>query len=257
MFNNLPIILLILLNFLILYLSLATGFFLGKRYLKKRQEADKTIGSIVTAQIGIVAFMIAFIFGMTSSRFEMRRASLIEEANSIGTTYLRTDLLPDPQRSELKHLLREYVSKYMEVHRDPSLLEKNVEEAGSLIDSCWKIGSGFLYENPGQEAASIFIQSLNQTIDLYSKRVTVLIHLSLPESIWITLYSLSMLSMLISGFHFGISGLKLGIPAAVLVLTFSIMIAMIADLDGTKSGIFRTSSAPFMELEKKINSEVK
>ncbi len=257
MFHETPLFLLLIVNFVIFLIPISIGFFFGNKNFKKRKEEDRSLGAIVTAQIGLVAFIIAFIFGMTASRFDTRRTSLIEESNSIGTTYLRTDLLPDPQRSQLKHLLKTYVNTYMEVYRDQSKLEESAPKAGKVIDSCWKIGSAYFFEHPDQEAANSFIQALNNTIDLHSKRVTVLVHLSLPQSVWVTLYSLAMLSMLLTGFHLGLSGLKLGIPVAVLVLTFALMITMIADLDGTKSGLFKTSAQPFIELETKINSEVK
>jgi len=64
---------------------------------------------MVAAELGLLAFLLAFTFGIGASRFEMRRQILIDEANAIGTTYLRAAMLPTPQREDARRLLKEYV----------------------------------------------------------------------------------------------------------------------------------------------------
>ena len=64
---------------------------------------------IVAATLGLLAFMLAFTFGMAASRFEERRQAVLSETNAINTTYLRAALLPDPMSGDTRNLLREYV----------------------------------------------------------------------------------------------------------------------------------------------------
>ena len=78
---------------------------------------------IVGSILALLAFMMAFTFGMAGSRYNTRRAAVLDEANAIGTAYLRADLLPDAHRAEVRALLREYVDVRLGVQRDPASLE--------------------------------------------------------------------------------------------------------------------------------------
>src|SRR5262245_23952969 len=76
------------------------GYQLGKvRFHRAGHEKEPTVGGIVAAELGLFAFLLAFTFGLAGSRFEARRETLLDEANAIGTTYLRAKVLPEPQRT--------------------------------------------------------------------------------------------------------------------------------------------------------------
>src|SRR3990172_11677164 len=75
---------------------------------KKDKEPEAPLGSLVGAVLGLLAFILAFTFGITASRFDARKQLVLEESNAIGTTYLRAGLLPQPQGLEVRRLLREY-----------------------------------------------------------------------------------------------------------------------------------------------------
>ncbi|MDA0834855.1 MAG: hypothetical protein O2955_03525 [Planctomycetota bacterium] len=98
------------LSCLIVWSALETGYRIGRwRHRHASDEKDAAVGVIVGSILGLLGFMLAFTFGVAASRFEERRQTVLEEANAIGTTYLRTQLLPEPQRSDAASLLREYV----------------------------------------------------------------------------------------------------------------------------------------------------
>ena len=62
---------------------------------------------MVAATLGLLAFILAFTFGLAASRFDSRMQVLLDEANAIGTTYLRAGMLPE-QGKQIRALLREY-----------------------------------------------------------------------------------------------------------------------------------------------------
>src|SRR5262245_745749 len=99
---------------LIVFLSVESGRRLGKRRQHSDAAKDPSVGAMVGATLGLLAFMLAFTFGMASTRFEARRQVLLEEANAIGTAYLRAELLPQMQRTAIRKLLREYVDDRLE-----------------------------------------------------------------------------------------------------------------------------------------------
>src|SRR5262245_59423620 len=83
------------------------GFRLGS-YVKSSERAPTE--SIIAAMLGLLAFMLAFTFGFAANHFENRRGMVLEEANAIKTTYLRSQYLPEPYKKTIPPLLKEYVA---------------------------------------------------------------------------------------------------------------------------------------------------
>ena len=73
-----------------------------------------SVGAVVGATLGLLAFLLAFTFGMAADRFENRRHALVDETNAIETGYLRAELLIEPHRSEVRKILREYVEERLQ-----------------------------------------------------------------------------------------------------------------------------------------------
>src|ERR1700720_1526300 len=81
-------------------LSIECGHRLGHyRRRSSEEEKEAPVGAIVGATLGLLAFILAFTFGLAASRFDARRQIVVEEANAIGTTYLRAGLLAEDGRS--------------------------------------------------------------------------------------------------------------------------------------------------------------
>jgi protein-S-isoprenylcysteine O-methyltransferase Ste14 len=256
-FDSIPLLQLLLLTIAFFLFSMWAGIVYGRRFAKGKKEPEKGFGVIVGGQLTLVAFVIAFVFGMASSRFDMKRSNLLEETNSIGTTYLRTDLLADPVRSELKILLKEYVDLRVDVHFHPETLQEVLKRSDEILDKLWKTSSAYAVSQPSSEIVALYIQSLNETIDLHTKRVTVSIVQKIPPAIWLSAYILAIICMFVIGFESGISNAKLSIPGFLFALTFALVITLISDLDRSAEGMFKVNHQPMIELQSKINSEVR
>jgi hypothetical protein len=101
---------------LIALLAVELGFRLARsRVLRSVHENEAPVGTIVGATLALLAFLLAFTFGLAASRFDARKGFVLDEANAIGTTYLRAALLPDPDRTEIRALLREYVDVRLQI----------------------------------------------------------------------------------------------------------------------------------------------
>src|ERR1041385_857187 len=93
-----------------LWLVMEGGYRVGKwRHAHMPDERDQPVGAMVASILGLVALVLGFTFSLAASRFDARRMAVLEESNAIGTTYLRARLLPEPERTEIARLLREYV----------------------------------------------------------------------------------------------------------------------------------------------------
>ena len=96
----------------------AAGVVLG-RYLRKHSETlREPFGVLQAALLGVVGLILAFGLSLAVGRYEDRRAAVVAEANAIGTTYLRAQLLAEPQRSRSLALLREYTDLAIQLSHD-------------------------------------------------------------------------------------------------------------------------------------------
>ena len=91
---------------MVVLLAIEGGFRLGQ-YRRRRSELEDRppVGEMVAATLALLAFMLAFTFGLAASRFDVRRGLVIDEANAIGTTSSRGRLLPGPPRTEVRTVI--------------------------------------------------------------------------------------------------------------------------------------------------------
>ena len=86
------------------------GYRLGRWWQRRTPDhKEGPTGMLVGSVLGLLAFLLAVTMSMASDRFDTRRALVLEETNSIGTTYLRAGFLDEPYAGDIRELLREYV----------------------------------------------------------------------------------------------------------------------------------------------------
>jgi hypothetical protein len=136
----------------------------------EQKESDSSVGGIVAAELGLFAFLLAFSFGIAASPFDLRRQVLLDEANAIGTTYLRTAMLPEMQRAPARRLLREYVDVRLAA-ASGAPIDEALRRAEAIHRELWTEAVGAAGQDPRSVPTGLFIQSLNELIDLHAKRV--------------------------------------------------------------------------------------
>src|SRR5215471_9222007 len=108
---------------LLVLLSVEGGYRLGiYRRSRSEEEKEAPVGAMVGATLGLLAFMLAFTFGLAAARFDTRRHVLLDEANAIGTTYLRAGMLPE-RGEQIRTLLRDYVAARLEAVESGNIAE--------------------------------------------------------------------------------------------------------------------------------------
>src|SRR6185312_5508235 len=86
----------------------AIGLILG-RYLRHRSEhLREPVNVLQAALLGLVGLVLAFGLALAFGRYEARRTAVVDEANAIGTTYLRAETLREPMRTESLRRLARY-----------------------------------------------------------------------------------------------------------------------------------------------------
>jgi hypothetical protein len=120
----------------IVLLSIEGGRCLGlHRRRRSEEEKEGPVGAIVAATLGLLGLVLAFTFGLAASRFDARRQIVVEEANAIGTTYLRAGLLPIDRGAKTRMLLSEYVDARLEAAETG-----DIERVFVVFHPLWHIG---------------------------------------------------------------------------------------------------------------------
>lgn len=252
--QNFPLWGIFIITFFILLIAFESGVYLGKRHRLKAKDEDKSpINSIVAATLGLLAFLLAFTFGIAASKFDDRRALVVEEANAIGTTYLRAEYLQNPHRLEIKDLLKEYVFVRLEA-LNPGNLAPSIKRSEELQDLLWQQAVAVAEKNPDSVVVGLFIQSLNELIDLHAKRLNVGIRIRMPSIIWIALYFVTILAMGSVGYQIGLIHARYIGISMLLIMTFSSVIVLIVDLDRPQEGFIKVSQQSLVDLKDKFNS---
>jgi hypothetical protein len=232
---------------------LQIGILASRRRQRIAQGKLEGAGAIVGAAMGLLAFMLAFTFNTAASRFDARKAMVIEEANAIGTTWLRAGFLGDPHRAAMRALLRDYVDLRVNVALGAVDVEGGLQRTDVMHDKMWAIAE----EQGRREATSItiglFVQALNEVIDLHLKRLTVGLRNRVPGTVWATLYLLLVVGMVMTGLQLGLSASRQFALELALAATFSLVLVLIADLDRPQEGLLRVSQQAMLELQTKLH----
>lgn len=233
-------------------LAVEAGYRFGKyRRSRSDQEKEGPVGAIVGASLALTGFFMAFTFGLAASRFNDRREVLLQEANAIGTAYLRVALLPNIERDYLRAKLREYVDVRLDAVQ-AGRLEAAIQRSEELHALIWEKAAAYAEKHPDSVMAGLFITSLNEVIDLHSKRLMVGLRSRVPGAIWLVLYLVSLVTMAEMGFHAGLSGTTRSVVVLGLILMFSTVLVLIADLDRGHKGLLQVSQQAMIDLKKSI-----
>lgn len=254
--DSISIWLLLFGTILLVMLSLEAGYHLGHRSRRKSEdEKESPVSAIAGSVLGLVAFMMAFTFGIVANRYESRKSLVREEANSIGTTYLRTDFLPELDSAEAKTLLKEYVADrlaFTERMRSAQMSAADMSgwlaKSGHTHKRLWEMAVVNARKDMNSDVAALYIDSLNGMIDLHSMRVAVALQARIPVGIWVSLASLTFLGMVAVGYQMGIAGSKRSLVQPILAVSFSLVIALIASLDRPQGSFIKVSQQPYRDL---------
>ncbi|HYI76680.1 MAG TPA: hypothetical protein VEW65_03615 [Chryseolinea sp.] len=174
---------------------------------------------------------------MSSSRFDARRSSVVEEANAIGTVILRTELYPDSIRRLLRSNLKAYLDARIAFYEAHMNLEKAFaayNEADKIGKKVWSIAAVYAQENTSLTIASQLLPSLNAMIDITTSRLAAG-QATVPDSIMYFLFILCLCASFLLGYD---NKAKID---WIVVVGFAIMLSStvfnIVDLDRPRSGL--------------------
>jgi hypothetical protein len=233
--------------------ALGLGHRIGKWEHERRGTKPEASSAMVGATMGLLAFMLAFTFNNASGRHDARKALVVEDANAIEKTWLRAAFLDEPQRTEMRRLLREYVDLHVRTAAMKVDVRLAVAKSDSLHDRMWAIAAEMAERQPGSIMGGLFVESLNEMFDVQLKRLTIGVRTRVPATIWFALYSLMAVGMLMLGIQTGLGRVRHSGSELALAMALSIVLYLIADLDRPGQGLVKVSQQAMTELQAKLD----
>ncbi|WP_243309931.1 hypothetical protein [Fundidesulfovibrio agrisoli] len=222
---------------------LELGKWLGTRSAVKRPDEakSKAAATLEAAVFGLVGLLIAFTFSGATSRFDHRRHLIVEEANAIGTAWLRLDVLPQSAQPAVKELFRKYVDSRLATYAAMPDLDAAHAELGrtvALQNEIWKAAVAACQTEEGQRAGILVLPALNNMIDITTTRtMATLFHP--PSIIFALMFGLVLGSMVMVGYDHALAKSRSWVHIIGFAALMAITVFIIMDLEYPRLGLIR------------------
>ncbi len=214
---------------------------LGRRRRQEADEAPASSGAITGAVFALLGLLFAFTFSGAFSRFDARRQLIVQEANAIGTAYLRLNLLPAEAQAPLRESFREYTALRAAEHvyaADSPDARSHYARTMELQNEIWTQAVAASSGPEYQSARMLLMPALNEMIDIVTTR-SVAIQTHPPLLVWITLSVIALACAGIAGY----SASSAEHPKYFYFVAFAVIIAftlyIILDVEYPRYGLVR------------------
>jgi hypothetical protein len=226
-------------------LMLEIGRRLGARRMAQDPEGAKAgAGAVEAAVFGLMGLLIAFTFSGAASRFDTRRVQLVQEANTIGTAWLRLDLLPAKAQPALREKLRQYTDARLAVFRnfaDPAVAQMELDQASVLQNEIWSRAVAACRESGELSATQLLLPALNDMFDAGTTR-TMGTKMHPPTIIYFTLGLLLLASSLVAGYHMGEGKGRSWVHSLAFLVAIAVACYLIFDFEFPRVGFIHIDS---------------
>ncbi|MGR5063087.1 bestrophin-like domain [Photobacterium sp. DNB22_13_2] len=229
------------------------GYRLALRF--PSNEYSQSISPMATGLASLLAFILAISFSMAAAKSAERKQLVLAEANAVGTTILRTGLLTEPYRSRSRELLREYVTlRVVENAKEKKQVVNNIIKESEVLQLKLWTQAIDSHGSTSPELLLLYINSLNEVIDIHTERVNKGLRGRIPVSIWFTLGLLTFLTIALNGVQVGAQNKGRALVAALpFALAFSLVLTLIVELDRPVRSIIEISQQPLVDLRDSLD----
>jgi hypothetical protein len=262
-----PIWLLLIGTVLIMVLFIEFGFRLGKSAQANAKKAQTSqVRAIMGAGLGLLAFMLAFTFSTAQSHFEARVQNLAEEARIARSAFMQADLLTEPNRTQVKHLLKDYIELRSNMRKVTGQeiseqLAEGIRKSEQIQHELWLL----VAKSNGQGSASqeevdkndLLMASVLTLTDIHYTRLHAVVMNRIPLTIWMTLYLMAVLSMIIMGYQAGLTDRRSPVATITLAVAFSAVIILITDLDRPIMSFFDINNQLLVNLQEDMKADLR
>jgi hypothetical protein len=238
-------------------MTLAAALFLGmlvlsefgrrvgqRRFARDPEGARVGTGVVDGAVFGLLGLLVAFTFSGAGARFDARRQLVVEEANAIGTAWLRLDLLPVGEQPALRVLFRSYLDTRLEVYQSLPDLEAAADALARSVALQGDIWARAVAASQGpdyQRAVVVLLPALNQMIDITTTR-TMASRIHPPGIIFALLIALGLVCSLLAGYAMAGGKQRSWTHSVGFAAVIALSVYVILDLEYPRRGLIRVDA---------------
>ncbi len=251
--DSLPLWNLILITLVTVLAAIELGYQAGRWRNRDREfDSEALLSAMTGAHLALLAFILAFSFSMAAGHHSDRKRLIMDDANIIGTAFLRSQLVAEPHRSSIGDLLRQSATLRAGIGpgTDP---DQAISDSEALHERIWDEVRLMINQSESGEIEALLVESINAIFDVHERRVAAGLRNRVPPSLWVALFALLILSMAGIGYFSGIKGHRNPIASTGLALSFSMVIILIADLDRPTSGLVLPDKTVMADLDQRLN----
>lgn len=228
---------------------MALGYIVGRALRSRSETLREPIGVVQGALLALVGLILAFGLTLAIGRYDGRRVAAIDDANAIGTAYLRAQTLAERERSESLRLLVQYTDASLRLsHAVPTTagFRRAVAQESALQRSLWRLAGQALDRSPRDSAPRLYVDSLNEVINLQTIRVSAFNNRVPGTVLVLELFGAATALALLAVYTAMLGRGATAVLAGVLV---TLLVLVIFDLDRPTRGLIRVTDAPLVALQ--------
>jgi hypothetical protein len=206
-----------------------------RRYKARQVDAEKDdFGIVLPASLTLLALIVGFAFSMAVGRYDLRKNYEEEEANAIGTEYVRAALLPDTQGAHVRELLKQYTDLRIQFYqlRNLSKIEQISAQTSDLQNGLWSAVVGPVAQQPTPPMALV-MSGMNDVLNTQGYTQAAFWN-RVPVGAWLLLTFVAMVCNFLLGYT-----RERASRVTLLTLPFILAIPffLIADIDSPHAGL--------------------
>jgi hypothetical protein len=218
---------------------------LGRRIAVRRLARDHegtiaNLGTVESAIFALMGLLVAFTFSGAASRLDIRRAHIVEESNTIGTAWLRLDLLPAGAQPALREKFRRYLDARLDVFEhfaDASATREALARSVALQNDIWSLATQAC-RDANTQTSLLVLPSLNEMIDMSSTR-TMTARMHPPAIVHIMLCALALMSSLLAGYGMAVTKTRTWLYLFAFAAIMGLTVYVILDIEFPRTGLIR------------------
>jgi hypothetical protein len=232
----------------VMFGATVAGLVAGKAMGARSEGFREPFGVLQGALIGFMGLVLAFGLSLAVGRYESRRAHVVDEANTIGTTYLRAQTLAEPVRTQSLELLRSYTDTSIAIAETvpgSAAQDRAVAVSGRHQDQLWALAGRALDEAPEASAPRLYVDSLNEMFDAQATRLYGLTN-RVPTAVLVLEVVLAAIALAVLSVHLAMlgRGVFTVLIAALLVV---LLLQVTFDLDRPTRGLIEVPAKPLVD----------
>ena len=239
-------------SFVLLWLASLVGYRLGVRMRNPGESTGDDFKFVLGGTLTLLGLIIGFTFSMAVSRYDLRKNYEEQEANAIGTAYVRADLLPVADVVKARGLLTNYLRQRIRYYesRDSRELQQLNAETVRLQNQMWSIasGAGNIEPNPVEALA---VASMNDVLNSQGYTQAAWWN-RIPAEAWLLLTLIAVLCNVLVGYG---AERKSAFLFLILPIALSIALSLIADIDSPRGGFIRVKPQNLESLDESLRAQ--